>query len=55
MHDEYHGNNVRHADDVRDDVPYNERYIHKPPHRVANKGFPDDGDGAKPMPSTSLC
>ena len=55
MHDEYHGNNVRHVDDVRDDAPYNERYIHKPPHRVANKGFPDDDDGAIPMPSTSLC
>ena len=55
MHDEYHGNNVRHVDDVRDDSPYNERYIHKPSHRVANKEFPDDGDEAKPMPSASLC
>ena len=55
MHDEYHANNVRHADDVRDDVPYNGRYIHKQLHRVASKEFPDDDDGAIPMPSTSLC
>ena len=54
MHDG-NGNNVRHGNDVPDDVPHNGKHIHKPSHRVANKEFPDDDDGARLMPSTSLC
>ena len=50
-----HANNALHADDARDDVPYNVWYIRMPPHRVASKESPDDDDGARPMPSTSLC
>ena len=55
MHDGYHANNGHHADDARDDFPHNEKYIRKPPRRVASKESPDDDDGARPMPSTSLC
>jgi len=54
MHDG-NGNNALCADDARDDFPHNGKHIRKPPHRVASKESPDDDDGARPMPSTSLC
>ena len=50
----YHANNALRGDDAHD-ACCTHGSTHKLPHRVEGKESPDDGDGARPMPSTSLC